>query len=355
MEANPLKILVIRFSSLGDLVLLTPLLKAVREGLPRSEIHLACKEQYAEIFKEDRNVDQVFTIRSSGAADMIRLIWRLRKERYDTIIDAHNVPRSNLLYRVLRARRKVQLRKDQVKKTLLIKKKRNLFDDVTYQTARYLDLAARLGIPVPEAVTALTIPREAAEKAEAIIAGLDGRELIAIAPGARWETKRWPLELYRELASELAESGHGVILLGSAEDVESADALTGHGESSILNLAGTCSILETAAIIKRCGVLVTNDSAPLHIAEAVGTPVVAIFGPTVKEFGYFPHLPESRALEVALDCRPCSRNGSRPCPPRTKECLTSIPPERIIEAVHAVLEERKRTSSRGTARNGEGG
>lgn len=357
MVEDPLKILVIRFSSLGDLVLLTPLLKAVKVGCPDGEIHLVCKEQYAELFKENRNIDRLFTIRNGKPGELIRLFGRLRKERYDTIIDAHNVIRSNLLYRTLKAHRKVQLQKDQLKKTLLIKKKRNLFDGVTSLSARYLELAGLLGVPIRETSTELTIPKKAAERIETIVeeAGLDGKTLIAIAPGARWETKRWPLPLYRNLVTGLVALGYGIVLIGSLDDTEPADAITEGIEAQTLNLIGRCSILETAAVLKDCSVLVTNDSAPLHIAEAVGTPVVALFGPTVREFGYFPRLPRSIALEIPLDCRPCSRNGSRRCPLGTKECLTGIPPERIVESVRTILETQTTATGRMVTREGGAG
>ena len=111
--------------------------------------------------------------------------------------------------------------------------------------------------------------------------------------------------------------------------------------SAPLDLTGRLSILESAAVLKRCAALVTNDSAPLHLAESVGTPVVAFFGPTVREFGYFPRLPRSRALEVSLRCRPCSRNGARRCPYGTKECLAAIPPERAMEELAPLLDERE--------------
>ena len=96
--------------------------------------------------------------------------------------------------------------------------------------------------------------------------------------------------------------------------------------------------METAAALKKASVLVTNDSGPLHIAEATGTPVVALFGPTVRQFGYFPLLEESIALEKEIECRPCSRNGARPCHIATRDCLDTIDPSEVIAAVNRVLE-----------------
>ena len=337
------KILVIRFSSLGDLVLLSSLLKALRTGYPEVDIHLACKEVYAEIFKGSSNVDRLHTLHGDGLAGLIRLHSKLRRERYGIIIDAHNVIRSNLIYRALRAPRKVQLGKEQTKKTLLIKRKRNLYNRIISQTARYLEIAGHLGIETRGISTGLEIPESAARKVGELIrgAGYEGKTPIAMAPGARWDTKRWPQGHYARLASELGDRGFETVLIGSKNELPLSEQIALGSSHTPLNLTGMLSIIETAAMLKNCSILVTNDSAPLHIAEAVGTPVVALFGPTVREFGYFPQLQRSAALEVELHCRPCSRNGSRPCPLETKECLTSITPEMVLEAVEDIVDSGK--------------
>ena len=105
-----------------------------------------------------------------------------------------------------------------------------------------------------------------------------------------------------------------------------------------VNACGRLSIMETASALKRVSVLVTNDSAPLHIAEAVGTPVVALFGPTVRQFGYYPLLDESMVLEKDLECRPCSRNGARPCHIENRDCLDTIDTDEVLSAISQVLE-----------------
>lgn len=343
------KILVMRFSSLGDLVLITPLLKALRMGFPASEIHMACKEMYVEIFTENKNIDRLFILRKGGLKDFLKLHSKLRRERYTVIIDAHNVIRSNLLLHTLRARTKLQIRKDQSRKTLLIERKLNMYERIEPLVTRYMELAGRLGIQrIEEPVTELFVPEPAFAKInEAIIgAGFGGRRLVAIAPGASWETKRWPAGHFESLISGLSTLETGIILLGGSEETALNEGIAVRSSRALLNFTGRLSIIETAAALMKCSVLVTNDSAPLHIAEAVGTPVVALFGPTVEEFGYFPLLEESVALEVQLACRPCSRNGARPCPLGTKECLTAITPEMVIKEVRKILEIEESTTPR---------
>jgi heptosyltransferase-2 len=334
-----MKLLVIRFGSLGDLVLMTPLLKALCEGFPDGELHLACKEQYGSLFAHGSCIDRVITLSGGGTTELFELRSRLAKERYDVIIDAHNVLRSNLIYHSLRAPQKIQIRKDHLKKYLLIKRKKNVFKRPVPRTEAYLDLARSLGLAPHDSSTELKIPDYASLASREMIgkAGFGQKNLAAVAPGTRWETKRWPETYYARLIGRLTANGIGTVIVGGMDETDLCARIARKSASRPLDLTGKLSIIETAAVLRECSVLVTNDSAPLHIAEAVGTPVVAIFGPTVKEFGYFPGLEASIALEIGLACRPCSRNGSSPCPLGTKECLTAISPERVIQAVLAVI------------------
>lgn len=340
MESPNGRILVIRFSSLGDLVLMLPLLSALRKGFPESTIDLATKAEYAGLFEDDTDVDSVITLDSDDLAGLIRLRRKLSGKRYDTVIDAHGVIRSDVLSFTLRAGRKMRIRKDQAKKTILIKGKRNLYSSFRSMKERYLDLAERLGIENPDPDASMTVGHEALSKVEKIIdeTELSGRKLAAIAPGARWRTKRWPKERFREVLEKLTARGFGVVVIGDGSDWEEASFVAGD-TSLALNLAGRLSIKETAAALKKCSFLVTNDSAPLHISEAVGTPVIAIFGPTVKEFGFFPHMDGSVALERDLECRPCSRNGSADCNQPSRVCLESIGAQEVLDAAERILAE----------------
>ncbi|UCF04588.1 MAG: glycosyltransferase family 9 protein [bacterium] len=333
------KVLVLRFSSLGDLVLMTPLLSSLRRGLPGGTIHLACKEQFMGLFEGGRVLDRLHTLPEGGYRELFELWSKLRKEHFDIVIDAHNVIRSNILYHTLRAPRKLQLTKEHIRKGMLIRGKRNLYGKIVHQTEGYLDLARRLGIEEVECDPSLEIPDTAALRAQEFIEGacMGGRTIVAIAPGARWETKRWPLEWSVQTARALANDNIGIVLVGGADDEELAGTIASSVSPPIPNAAGALSILETAALLRSCRLLITNDSAALHLAEAVSTPVVAIFGPTVREFGYFPRLPRSIMLEADLPCRPCSRNGAKPCPLGTKECLTAITPDAVLDALRRVL------------------
>jgi heptosyltransferase-2 len=336
------KILLIRFSSLGDLILLTALIDAIGEALPDLELHLATKEIYSELFEGSERVDRIHPIpEDAGIADLLDLRKRLSVEGFDIIIDAHNVLRSNLLYRTLRARRKVQLGKDQVRKLSLIRTGRDLYGDNQSMHGRYLGLLRQLGEPASSVPTRLEPDVEACARAVSFLddENLARRRFVAIAPGARWETKRWQPASFGLLAQELADCGLGVLMIGDRSEMELCRTVAGGCGAAVA--CGRLSLMETAAALREASVLVTNDSAPLHLSEAVGTPVVALFGPTVRQFGYFPILPGSVVIERDLGCRPCSRNGSGRCRLENRECLDGIGHEEVLAEVLRIMREEE--------------
>ncbi|MGD1048731.1 MAG: glycosyltransferase family 9 protein [Candidatus Krumholzibacteriaceae bacterium] len=337
------KILVIRLSSLGDLVLMMPMVRALRAGFPAAEIHLLCKEKYTGLFEGSDSIDRIVVVKRGGFGELMRIRSWLSLERYDVIIDAHNVIRSNILFHTLGAPKKRQIAKSDLKKLLLIRGKTNLYGTVVSQSERYRELARGLGVEVREAFEELPVPETAVSEAERALSrsGPPGARLVAFAPGARWQTKRWPEECYAELIAGVSRLGYEAVVIGGPDDAASNARVARMSNRAPLDLTGKLSIMESAAVLKRCRALVTNDSAPLHLAEAVGTPVVAFFGPTVREFGYYPRLARSRVLEASLPCRPCSRNGARRCPYGTTECLAAIGPSHALETLVGVLEANK--------------
>ncbi len=338
MNDNRHRILLIRFSSLGDLVLLTALVEGIAISYPGHDLHLATKEQYRELFESSLHISKIHTIpKNAGIGDLIRLRQQLAAERFDIIIDAHNVIRSIFLYRTLGAESKVQLVKDQVRKLSLIRAGKNLYGDTVSMKDRYLGLISALGAEVPDVSTRLDPPAEAEAAVDTFFTehGLTGRPIVVLAPGARWETKRWPAENYSEIAKAIKGSGNRVLVIGDRSEKEIC-RITASGDRAV-DASGRLSLMETASALKKASVLVTNDSAPLHIAEAVGTPVVALYGPTVRQFGYYPLLGKSTALEKDLECRPCSRNGARPCHIEKRDCLDTIDTGEVLAAIDRIL------------------
>ena len=321
-----MKFLVIRFSSLGDCILLCPLLDYLKRS-GAEEVVVLTKRAYAGLFASATGVDRVVALdKSAGVASLWRTASEFRGRGY-TIIDAHGSLRSRLLC-ARAGRADVRIEKHTRQRISLIVWKRPA--DLPTMLERYARLCAPLGITTPQlAPGGIHIPDEAAQKAGT---AMGNASFIAVAPGSRWPAKRW--NGFAKLCETLARDDR-ILLVGDNSDREFTAPIAHALGDRCLDIAGTPSLMETAAHIARCRLFVGNDSGLMHLAEAVGVPVVALFGPTVEAFGYFPSLPQSRVIERRLGCRPCSRNGSIPCPKGTGECLTAIAPVAVVNAIHS--------------------
>jgi heptosyltransferase-2 len=327
-----MNVFVIRFSSLGDCVLLCPLLERLkRSGL--GEVVVLTKRTYADLFAAARGADRVVTIDEGATpADLVRVAGRWRA-RDRVVIDAH----ANLRSRIVAARMggaAARIDKHTASRLKLIVFKR----PVTLPTMleRYAALGAAVGAEhAPLSPGGLAIEPETESRAARAMP--DAAQFLAVAPGSRWPSKRWGG--FADVCDALSRSaGARVLLVGDERDRAAAAPIAKRLGGRCLDLTGRARLMETAAHIARCRAFVGNDSGLMHLAEAVGVPVVALFGPTVREFGYFPSLPRSRTLERGLACRPCSRNGAAPCPKGTVECLHGIPPSAVIDAVATLFD-----------------
>lgn len=330
-----MRILIIRFSSLGDCVLLCPLADALKRS-GAEEVTVVTKRAYAGLFACAAGIDRVVAFEPRpSVAGLLRLAreWR---DRGCVVLDAHNTWRSRLLAARLGGAH-ARFAKHYASRLGLIVFKRRA--EVPTMLERYGALAGALGLDVSLTPGGLTLPERA--RAEAA-RRLDGEErFIAIAPGARWPSKRWPAERFRTLAVKLARA-HGlrVLLLGDANDRDAASGISEALGDGCVDATGRTGIVESAALLERCVGFVGNDSGLMHLAEAVGVPVTALFGPTVRTFGYFPSLERSKSIERDLPCRPCSRNGAAPCPRGTHDCLEGIPEATVFDAVADMLSGR---------------
>ncbi len=162
------------------------------------------------------------------------------------------------------------------------------------------------------------------------------RPIIALAVGAAHFTKRWPLDHWITLAAALADRADVVVLGGPAEEPAGATVAAAAGPRA-LNAAGRFALDGTAALIRRARAVVVADTGVLHLATAVGTPVVGLYGPTVREFGFFPYRADAHVLEHDLSCRPCSSHGGPTCPLGHHHCLVDLPPAQVLAALDATL------------------
>lgn len=329
--------LVIQTSFLGDTVLTTPLLvQLARRGAvdvvvtPASAALLANHPAVRRIIAYDkRGADR-------GLAGFLAIGRRLREEHYDVAFLAQGSLRSGALALLSRAPSRVGF--DTSAGRWFYTKRVEYRDDL-HHAARLLRLARPNGRPATfDELTPSLYPGDAERSAvDGVLreAGVrSGDVLVAVAPGSVWGTKRWPY--YAELATMLAARAR-VVVIGGAEDKELASAIVAAAPQAI-DATGKLSLLASAELIGRAAVIVTNDSAPLHLASAMGTPTVAIFGPTVPAFGFGPLAPSSTvAGHEALPCRPCDRHGPERCPLGHHKCMHELDAAGIASLVYPHL------------------
>jgi heptosyltransferase-2 len=329
-----MKVAVIRFSSLGDCTLLCPFLQHLKTH-GATEVIVVTKRAYAELFAAATAVDRIVALGDdAGWRGVLQIIHSLRDEGC-LVIDGHNTPRSRAVSAGLGGAA-TRVRKYYRERLGLILFKRH--STIPTIAARYSALGEELGLPpVPVTTGCIEVPPEIVVRVNERI-GDDESMFVSLAPGSRWPMKRWGIDKFTELAQRISDN-HGcrLILLGDGKDEKAAERIaTALGDRAV-DLTGRTSITETAAAIQRSSAFIGNDSGLMHLAEAVDVPVVALFGPTVEAFGYYPSLETSEVVERDIPCRPCSRNGSRNCPKGTQECLTAIAVDPVEEALNNLL------------------
>ncbi len=329
--------LVIQTSFLGDTVLTTPLLAQLAK---RGPVDVVTTPASAALLANHPAVRSVIPFDKRGTErglrGLFRLARRLRRTKYDLALLAQGSWRSATLAVLARIPVRVGFNTSAGKLLYTI---RVPYRDDLHHAARLLMLGRPNGRePTADELRPSLAPGDAERAAvDALLArhGVKpGERLAAIAPGSVWGTKRWPY--YPELAQLLAPHAR-VVIIGSTSDAPLAGAVTA-AEPTAIDAAGELSLLASAELIGRCGVVVTNDSAPLHLASAMGTPTVAIFGPTVPDFGFGPLSPLASVVgEDTLPCRPCDRHGPQHCPLGHHRCMRDLAPTLVAERALTLL------------------
>ena len=331
-----MKILLIRFSSIGDVILTTPLVRALRATHPDAIVHFATRRACAPLLEGNPNIDRVLTLPEDDDGGLRALARTIRAERYDHVLDLHGTLRARLLRLLVPAPRWRGYRKHTLRRWALTRLKQNWFGEVVPVAERYFDAAAALGVR-PDGGPPEVFPSAGARAAAAAAlreAGLgEGEAYVAIAPGAQHATKRWPESSWAELARRMAEAGLRVVVVGGREDVEAGEGIV--AASGAVSVAGALDLPGSAAVLEGARALASGDTGVMHLATAVGTPVVALFGPTVREFGFFPYSSRATVLERELPCRPCSTHGGPACPLGHHACMREIGVDEVEAAVLA--------------------
>lgn len=344
LESEPSRILVIRFSSLGDLVLTTPLYRELRRAFPNADITLLTSEGFGGVLANNPHLDRIHHHpRRERFTELQALAEQLCAEKFDLVYDAHRSLRSRWLVARLTAFGLKShpavwtIQKRGWQRLALIKLRINQMRPVSSQREQWLlPLERHLGQSLPNH-TELFPDGKSVERIRAFMDEhqLLPKRFLAVGPSASHPLKCWPLEHYRILIAELRKRGWPVVLVGGPDEPEPELLAEEFGED-VINAAGSFSPLDSAELLRNAAQVICNDTSIAHLAEAMGTSALVLFGPTVQEFGYGPLLPSSQRLETELDlpCRPCSKDGRGLCRnSETLQCLTSIASEQVLQHV----------------------
>lgn len=330
------RILLVKLSSFGDVIHALPTLEALRNLYPQGQIIWLVEEAFIPLIAGHPALDEVWgvpRVRLGQGMDrdkvlrLLRLLRRVRASRFDLVIDLQGLLKSALWVALAQSFRKVGYDRTRELSYLALTERIPPYDPEAHAVWRYLNVARHLGAPP-------TLPRFRLGLTPALpdfLASGD-RPWVVLHPGARWATKLWPAAGWAQLGDWLSrEKGLGVIITGSAVDRELADQIITRMREQALNLAGRTSLPELAGVMQKARLAITADTGPMHLAAALGTRVVAIFGPTspgrTGPFG-----PGHRVVRLGLACSPCFQ---RHCPePR---CLLELAPEAVLAAVEKSL------------------
>lgn len=328
-----MKILILRFSSIGDIVLTTPVVRCLKKKYPDAEIHYATKKAFHSVLKHSPYISKFHLLENS----FDELADKLKQENYDYVIDLHNNQRT-LLLKLRMGVKSYSFNKLNIEKWLMVNFKINRLPH-KHIVDRYLETCGPLGVTNdgegldyflgPEDKVDVTTLPEAFRKG-----------YVAWVTGAKQNTKKFPVA---KIAGAINALSMPVVLLGGKEDNAEADAIIQATKTNapLYNAAGKYSLNQSASLVQQARLVVANDTGLMHMAAAFKRPLISIWGNTIPQFGMYPYfgkhnVPEQRFQVEGLACRPCSKLGYSACPKGHFKCMNDIDEKRLASAIHAM-------------------
>lgn len=324
---------------LGDAVLTLPLLHTLAAGYPDAELHFYVRGGLESLFAAQPELAGVHGFakrgKQKGAGGVYAMGRTIARQGFDLWISPHTSLRSGLIARWSGIDRRIGYNRPWFNRffyTHTVDRAFGRMDEIE----RLLRLVEPLDLKLIAAPT-LVLPDAALAKADAFFTRLDGGPVLGVHPGSTWPTKQWPEEYFSDIAKRAAADGARVLVFGGpGEEAVAARvaASAGAGKTDrIIDISGQLSLTELAAYLNRLDCYLSNDSGPMHLAWVQGTPVTALFGPTVRELGFFPRGDHSTVLETTLPCRPCSLHGPKQCPEGHHRCMRNLTPDTVYADV----------------------
>jgi ADP-heptose:LPS heptosyltransferase len=311
------KILIVRYSSIGDIILTTPIVRCVKGHFGEAaEVHYLTKKVFAALLDTNPNIDKLYAIDKTH----LEIGDQLKAEKYDVIIDLHN----NL--RTLRLKWFLQVKmysfpKENINKFLLVKLKWNRMPPV-HLVDRYFLAVQKIGVKNDDQPCELFLNDR--DEVRTLDGFIPNKNFIAVAMGTQFETKQMPLPLLQKILQKQTAT---IILLGASNDQQRADALQKLlPHQRIISTCGQFSLRQSAFLVKQATVLLTGDTGLMHIASCFKTPTISVWGNTVPEIGMYCYDPKNMVKNTVhevnnLSCRPCSKIGFKSCPKSHFNCM----------------------------------
>jgi heptosyltransferase-2 len=327
-----MKFLIIRFSSIGDIVLTTPVVRCLKKQLPDSEIHFLTKESFGTIVENNPYIDKVHLLAHSWET----VVHELKQENYDYIIDLHH----NL--RTLRLKKDLGIRsfpfnKLNIQKWIYTNLKWNMMPDV-HIVDRYMKTVESFEIKNDGEGLDYFIPGKDEVKQNDIPVS-HHLGYIGLVIGAAHNTKKLPVEKLKELCSKI---DHPIILLGGKEDNEIAKQIASEDPIKVYNACGKFNLNESADLVRKSKLIIAHDTGLMHIAAAFKKKIISVWGNTVPEFGMYPYygkfqISNSKFQITGLRCRPCSKIGYAKCPRGHFKCMRQLSMDAVVETARQFL------------------
>lgn len=323
-----MKILLLRFSSIGDIVLTSPVARCLKKQLD-AEIHFLTKRAFEPILLPNPHLDRVFSFKK----EFTEVLNFLKSENYDLVVDLHHNLRS-LRVKLALGRPAHSFDKLNFEKWLMVNFKIDLLPNV-HIVHRYLKTVEHLGVQYDGEGLDFFIPSEEEVAVFKFSNLLAEGNFVTFVLGATHATKRLPLEKAVEICRKIAQP---VVLLGGKAEVETGQALAREIGPNVVNLCGQLTLHQSASVVRQSAKVLTHDTGLMHIAAAFRKEIVSVWGNTIPKFGMYPFYPTGMDLNTSIEvnglpCRPCTKIGFDRCPRGHFKCMNDISAQRIVEAL----------------------
>lgn len=322
-----MKILIIHTAFIGDIVLSTPMIAKIAENYPNAEIHYLTVPSGAAILKNHPQLKEIKIYDKRGKQKSWRAFWQLamelRKEKFDLVFCPHRYARSMLLTYLTGTKETIVY--ENAALSFLCSKKIP-YQQGAHEVERLLSFVSGENKRYEISLYPGKEDKQLWEKIRKEAQGYE--KILVIAPGSKWKTKQWPVEYFQAIITTIEKEEKFAILLVGGEEEKALNLQFGAG---VWDLRGETSLLELTAILQEADFVLTNDSSPIHIASSSPkAKIIALFGPTVKSFGFTPWSKNSVVLEEEIACRPCGLHGGNHCPKGHFLCMKQLLPERVL-------------------------